>query len=89
MNDLVKNVFDADLNGNVNVYRQYLQTSFVKSSVQLLADNSALDQVSRSVIFYTLKKLKSKLASTAVANEETKAHRAAMIFLIEKALKTD
>ena len=89
MNDLVKNVFDADLNGNVNVYRQYLQTSFVKSSVQLLADNSALDQVSRSAVFYTLKKLKSKLASATVGNEETKAHRAAMIFFIEKALKTD
>ena len=89
MNDLVKNVFDADLNGNVNVYRQYLQTSFVKNGVQLLADNSVLDQVSRSAVFYTLKKLKSKLASATVGNEETKAHRAAMIFFIEKALKTD
>jgi hypothetical protein len=89
MNDLVKNVFDADLNGNVNVYRQYLQTSFVKSSVQLLADNAGLDQVSRSAVFYSLKKLKSKLARATVGNEETKAHRAAMIFFIEKALKTD
>jgi hypothetical protein len=89
MNDLVKNVFDADLNGNVNVYRQYLQSSFVKSSVQLLADNAGLDQVSRSAVFYTLKKLKSKLAIATLGNEETKAHRAAMIFLIEKGLKTD
>ncbi len=89
MNDLVKNVFDADLNGNVNVYRQYLQTSFVKNIVQLLTDNSALDQVSRSAVFYTLKKLKSKLASATLGNEETKAHRASIIFVIEKALKTD
>jgi len=88
MNDLVKNVFDADLSGNVNVYRQYLQTSFVKSGVQLL-DMPTLDQVSKSAVYYTLKKLKTKLASASMGNEETKAHRAAMIFIIEKALKTN
>jgi hypothetical protein len=88
MNDLVKNVFDADINGNVNVYRQYLQTSFVKTTAQLL-ENPALDQVSKSAVFYTLKKLKSKLAGATAGNEETKAHRANMVFIIEKALKTD
>jgi len=88
MSDLVKNVFDADLSGNVNVYRQYLQTSFVKSGIQLL-DNVVLDQVSKSALYYTLKKLKTKLAAATVGNEETKAHRSAMIFLIEKALKTN
>jgi hypothetical protein len=88
MNDLVKNVFDADLSGNVNVYRQYLQTSFVKSGVQLL-DMPTLDQVSKSAVYYTLKKLKTKLASATMGNEETKAHRATMIFIIEKALKTN
>ncbi len=89
MNDLVKNVFDADITGNVNVYRQYLQISFVKNCVQLIGDNSGLDQVSKSGVYYTLKKLKAKLAVASAGNEETKAHRAGMIFLIEKALKTD
>ena len=88
MNDLVKNIFDADINGNVNVYRQYLQNSFVKMNIQLLADNSGLDQVSKSAVYYTLKKLKSKLANANMGNEETKAHRATLIFSIEKALKT-
>jgi hypothetical protein len=88
MNDLVKNVFDADINGNVNVYRQYLQTSFVKTTAQLV-ENPALDQVSKSAVFYTLKKLKSKLAVATAGNEETKAHRANMVFIIEKALKAD
>ena len=89
MNDLVKNVFDADITGNVNVYRQYLQISLVKNCVQLIGDNSGLDQVSKSGVYYTLKKLKAKLAVASAGNEETKAHRAGMIFLIEKALKTD
>jgi hypothetical protein len=45
--------------------------------------------VSKSSLYYTLKKLKTKLAAATVGNEETKAHRSAMIFLIEKALKTN
>lgn len=88
MNDLVKGVFDADINGNVNVYRQYLQTSFVKGCIQLIADNAPVDDVSKAAALYTLKKLKTRLQAAAALNEETKAHRANMVFLIEKALKT-
>jgi predicted Zn-dependent protease len=88
MNDLVKGLFDADINGNVNVYRQYLQTSFVKGAAQLTADASPLDNVSKAAALYTLKKLKTRLAAAPSTNEETKAHRANMIFLIDKALKT-
>jgi len=87
MNDLVKNIFDADINGNVNVYRQYLQNSFVKMNIQLVADNSSLDQVSKSAVYYTLKKLKAKFVNANMGNEETKAHRSTLIFLIDKALK--
>ncbi|MEB3059464.1 hypothetical protein, partial [Parvimonas sp. D9] len=36
MGDLVKGIFDADINGNVNVHRQYLQTTFVKGAANLL-----------------------------------------------------
>jgi hypothetical protein len=89
MNDLVKQIFDADINTNVNVYRQYLQTSFVKSAGQLLADNSPLDNVSKSATYYTVKKLRSKLAAAISTNEETKAHRAALLYSIDKVLKVD
>lgn len=89
MNDLVKGIFDADINGNVNVYRQYLQSSFVNGAAQLAAANSPLDPVSKGATIYTLKKLRTKLSSAVSPNEETKAHRANMIFMIDKALKTD
>jgi hypothetical protein len=89
MNDLVKGIFDADITGNVNVYRQYLQTSFVKGTSQLISDNSPLDNVSKGAAIYALKKLKTKLTAAPSTNEETKAHRANMIFMIDKALKTD
>lgn len=89
MNDLVKHIFDADINSNVNVYRQYLQSSFVKSAGQLLADNSPLDNVAKSATYYTVKKLRGKLANAVSTNEETKAHRAALLFTIDKVLKVD
>jgi hypothetical protein len=89
MNDLIKGIFDADLAGNVNVYRQYLQTSFVRGASQLVADNSPVDNVSKGAAIYALKKLKTKLTTAPSTNEETKAHRANMIFMIDKALKTD
>jgi hypothetical protein len=89
MNDLVKGIFDADINGNVNVYRQYLQTSFVAGATQLVASTSPFDNVSKAAALYTIKKLRTKLAAAPSTNEETKAHRANMIFLIDKALKTD
>ncbi|OYZ01178.1 MAG: Matrixin [Sphingobacteriia bacterium 28-36-52] len=89
MSDLVKGIFDADIKANVNVYRRYIQISFVKGAVGLIAPNSTLDEVSKSAALYTLKKLRTKLAAAVSPNEDTKAHRAHLLFLIDKALKAD
>lgn len=89
MGDLVKGIFDADINGNVNVHRQYLQTTFVKGAASLLNPQAPIDDVSKAAALYTIKKLRTKLAAAVSTNEETKAHRANLIFLIDKALKTD
>jgi len=89
MNDLVKGIFDADLNTNVNVYRKYLQISFVKGAASLLAPTAPLDDVSKSAALYTLKKLRTKLAAAVSPNEDTKAHRSHLLFLVDKALKAD
>lgn len=89
MGDLVKGIFDADINGNVNVHRQYLQTTFVKGAASLLNPQAPIDDVSKAAALYTIKKLKTKLAAAVSTNEETKAHRANLIFLIDKAVKTD
>jgi hypothetical protein len=89
MNDLVKGIFDADINTNVNVYRRYIQITFVKGAASLLAPTAPLDDVSKSATLYTLKKLRTKLATAVSPNEDTKAHRAHLLFLIDKALKAD
>lgn len=89
MNDLVKGIFDADMNSNVNLYRRYVQTSFVKGAASLTAANSPIDDVSKAAAMYTLRKLRTKLSAAVSATEDTKAHRANLIFLIDKALKAD
>jgi hypothetical protein len=55
----------------------------------ILADNSPLDNVAKSAAYYTVKKLRGKLANAVSTNEETKAHRAALLFSIDKVLKVD
>lgn len=88
MSDLQKGIFNADLASNVNVYRQYLQTYFVRQLVAMVGvQNQQFDDVSKASALYTLKKIKTQLATAASTNEETKAHRANLQFIIENALE--
>ena len=87
MNDLTKSIFTGDKPGTVNLYRQNLQTYYVKSLAKIVdAAVSPYDDASRAASFYTLKKIKTQLAAAVSADEQTKAHRANLIFLIDKAL---
>lgn len=86
MSDLTKACFDADINGNVNYYRQYLQTTFANGAASLLDEKSPIDDVSKAAARYTLKKLRAKIAAAQLGNEETKAHRANLLFIIDNAL---
>lgn len=86
MNDLLKGVFQADLKTNVNVHRQYLQTAFVKMTADIM-DPAKLqyDDISKAAALNTLKKLKNQLATAVSTNEQTRAHRANLLFLINTA----
>lgn len=86
MNDLTKACFDADINGNVNYYRQYLQTTFANGAASLIDAKAPIDDVSKAAARYTLKKLRAKIAAAQLGNEETKAHRANLLFIIDNAL---
>ena len=86
MNDLTKAIFDADISGNVNVYRQYLQTTFIKSLTAIISEKSLYDDVAKSAAHYSLKKIKAKLSSAVSSNEETKAHRGSLVYMIDKAV---
>ena len=87
LSDLQKGIFAADLATNVNVYRQYLQTAFTKQLITI-ADpkTSQYDDVAKAAALYTLRKIKSQLATAVSTNEETKAHRSNLTYIIGQAL---
>jgi len=88
MGDLQKGIFDVDINGNVNVYRQDLQTYFVRQLVAMVDPKTQqFDDISKAAALYTLKKIKTQMAGAVSTNEETKAHRANLVFLINNALE--
>jgi len=86
MNTVSSMVFDADLSGNVNLYRQNLQTQYIKMVSDILLKGDSYDNASRAAAYWTLKNIKSKLDRSKSQNEQTKAHRANLEYLIAKAL---
>ncbi len=87
MNDLVKAIFSADISTNVNLYRQNLQTEFVKALAAITNDEkNNYDYASKAVALSSLKKIKIMLATAVSTNEQTKAHRTNLNFIIDKAL---
>jgi hypothetical protein len=88
MGDLQKGIFNADIATNVNVYRENLQTYFVRQLVSMVdPKNQQFDDVSKAAALYTLKRIKAQLATAVSTNEETKAHRANLLFLIQNAME--
>lgn len=86
MTDLANGIFKADLAGAVNLYRQNLQTEFVKGAISIVESKSGYDNASRSAAYNTLRKIKTLLGTAVSPNEQTKAHRSMLLFLIDKAL---
>ena len=86
LNDISGMVFDADLKGNVNLYRQNMQTEYVKMLANILNKGENYDNPSKAATLNTLRKIKDKLDKASSPDEQTKAHRASIQFLIDKAL---
>ncbi|MFT3748839.1 MAG: zinc-dependent metalloprotease [Agriterribacter sp.] len=88
MADLNKYIFADDLKTNVNLYRLNLQTEYVKalSAIATGSVPTAYDNASKSAALSSLKKIKAMLATAVSANEQTRAHRTNLNFLIDKAL---
>ena len=89
MGDLVKAIFNEDLKTNVNLYRQNLQTDFVKGASGIALATAAYDNPSRAAALLTIKKIRTLLGTAISPNEQTKAHRSSLLFLIDKTLKVD
>ena len=78
----------ADLKTNVNVYRQYLQTNFIKGLLNIQDPKmSNYDDVAKAGALNALKKIKTLMGTAVSTNEETKAHRANIVYLINYGLE--
>jgi len=86
MSDLANDIFAADLKTNVNLFRQNLQTEFVKATASIVSAPGGYDNASKAAALSTLKKVKTQLGGAVSADEQTKAHRTNLNFLIDKAL---
>ncbi len=87
MSDITNAVFAADLKTNVNLYRLNLQTELVKGLAAIVsAPVSPYDNASKAAMYNTLKKIKGMLVTAISTDEQTRAHRANLLFLIDKAL---
>ena len=85
LKDINGMLFDEDLKTDINLYRQNIQTEFVRKLASIMND-PRYDNASKAAALNTLKDLREKLKRASSSNEQTKAHRANLTFLIDKAL---
>ena len=88
MTDLTVAIFNADMAREVNSFRQNLQAEYISRLVAMTAPGNAggYDQPSRAMALYTLQKLRNDLDAKTAGDLATKAHRAALLNTIDKAL---
>ncbi len=89
LSDLNTFVFQEDLKTNVNLYRINLQTEYVKALAAIVSPATSFsqyDNASTSAALSALKKLKTMLGAAVSPNEQTRAHRTNLNFIIDKAL---
>jgi hypothetical protein len=88
LSDLNTAIFAADLKTNVNVYRQGLQSEYVKLLLNIVTDKySQYDDIAQAASLNAVKKIKAQMGTAVSGNEETKALRANIIYMINDALE--
>jgi Met-zincin/Domain of unknown function (DUF5117) len=85
--DLTDAIFAADAKGNVNTFRQNLQVEYVNRLAAMITGESRLryDYVARSAAVANLRSIQAQ-AARPVGNTETRAHRAHLKLVADRAL---
>jgi hypothetical protein len=88
LGDLTKAIFDEDLNGNVNTFRQVLQINYTERLIAItgLKGNSRHDEISKARATAQLQEISRKLKNSTGVDKDSKDHRNYVLTLIEKAL---
>lgn len=89
MTDLNDAIFKADLNQNVNTFRQNLQIEYTKMLIGIIQGRTSrrYQNTAKSMALYNLQKIK-RMASVNTGNTSTLAHKAHLKLLVNKALST-
>jgi hypothetical protein len=90
MTDLTTAVFGADTGGDVNGFRQNLQAEYVARLVAMIGpeNEAGFDQPSRAMALHALQDLRGRLGAKAMGDSATRAHTAALLHTLDKALAT-
>ncbi|WP_425659108.1 zinc-dependent metalloprotease [Tenacibaculum ascidiaceicola] len=86
MTDLNNAIFRADVNTNINSFRQNLQTEYTKMLLKMVNGKSKYTNTSKAMALYNLNRIKSWV-SNGVGNIATKAHKSQLKLLINNNLK--
>ena len=88
MNDLTSAVFQADLRGNVNTFRQNLQLDYVARLLAMVTGETkaAYDNVAQSNALASLRAIESMMDSYPGTNAATRAHRQNVLYTIRRGL---
>jgi len=88
MTELTDAIFQADLPGDVNTFRQALQVEYVGRLSTMVAGDSkaAFDALSQSMAVHELQRLRKALGRKRDANLETRAHTGHLLLLVDRAL---
>ena len=87
MNDLNRSVFNADIYGNVNSFRQNLQVEYTNMLIGTLTgkQKSRYTNAAKSMALYNLKRIRSM--ATSSGNISSRAHKQHLRTLIDNAIK--
>lgn len=86
--ELTAAIFEADMSEDVNGFRQNLQAEYVGRLIAVVAPDSGYDQPTRAIALYTLQDLQRRLGAKTAGDLGTRAHTAALLHTIDKALET-
>jgi hypothetical protein len=89
--DLTNAIFNDDLRGDVNTFRQNLQLEYVNRLIAMVsgATKAQFDYLSQSTALHNLRQIESTLQGNRGIGAETRAHRANILDTIERGLKAE
>lgn len=87
MTDLTDAIFSADLRGDVNTFRQNLQTEYVHKLIAIVEDEDDYAHTSRSMALFQIQEIERLLSRKRGGNLETRAHTQSLLYLIERLLE--